>query len=50
MLLHRDEAGHGKPEKEFWYYIKQLNNYRVKHTKVKKRKLVYWDRLFRPIH
>jgi len=36
-------------EEEFWYYIKQLNNYRVKHTKVKKKKLVYWDRLVRPV-
>ena len=35
-------------EKEFWYYIKQLYNCRVKHSKVKKIKLVYWDRLIGP--
>ena len=32
-------------ENEFWYYIKQLDNYKRKHTRIRKRKLVYWYRL-----
>ena len=32
-------------ENEFWYYIKQLYNYKKNHTKIRKRKLVYWYRL-----
>ncbi|MBF0570490.1 MAG: hypothetical protein HQL12_01330 [Candidatus Omnitrophica bacterium] len=32
-------------EDEFWYYIKQLDNYKRKHTGIRKRKLVYWYRL-----
>jgi len=31
--------------KEFWYYIRQLANYKRKHTKIRKKKLVYWFRL-----
>jgi len=31
--------------KEFWYYIRQLANYKRKHTKIRKKKLVYWYRL-----
>jgi len=31
--------------KEFWYYIKQLANYKRKHSKIRKKKLVYWYRL-----
>jgi hypothetical protein len=30
-------------EKEFWWIIKALANFRRKHIKVRKRKLVYWD-------
>ena len=32
-------------EKEFWYYIEQLYNYKKKRTPVKKKKPVYWNRL-----
>lgn len=32
-------------EKEFWYYIRQLANYKRKHAKIKKKKPVYWYRL-----
>jgi hypothetical protein len=32
-------------EKEFWYYVLQLADHRKKHTNVRKRKLVYWERL-----
>ncbi len=35
-------------EEEFWYYVNQLDNYKKKHTKVKKRKLDYWYRLHPP--
>jgi len=31
--------------KEFWYYILQLANYKRKHTRIRKKKLVYWYRL-----
>jgi hypothetical protein len=31
--------------KEFWYYIRQLANYKRKHTRIRKKKLVYWYRL-----
>jgi hypothetical protein len=31
--------------REFWYYIRQLANYKRKHTKIRKKKLVYWYRL-----
>jgi hypothetical protein len=30
-------------EKEFWYYVRALANYRRKNIPVKKRKLTYWD-------
>jgi len=32
-------------EKEFWYFIDQLANYKKKHSEVKKKRLVYWNRL-----
>ena len=32
-------------EKEFWYFIDQLFNYKKKRLKIKKKKLVYWNRL-----
>ncbi len=32
-------------EKEFWYYVFQLADYKEKHKPVRKRKLVYWYRL-----
>jgi hypothetical protein len=32
---------------EFWYYIKQLANYKRLGTKIRKKKLVYWYRLMR---
>ena len=32
-------------EKEFWYYILQLDNFKRKHTPIRKKKLVYWARL-----
>ena len=32
-------------EEEFWYYIFQLDNYRKKGTKVRKKKLAHWYRL-----
>lgn len=31
--------------KEFWYYIRQLASYKRNHTKIRKKKLVYWYRL-----
>ncbi len=31
--------------KEFWYYIRQLANYKRNHTRIRKKKLVYWYRL-----
>ena len=31
--------------KEFWYYIRQLANYKRYHSKIRKKKLVYWYRL-----
>jgi hypothetical protein len=31
--------------KEFWYYIRQLANYKRKLSKIRKKKLVYWYRL-----
>jgi hypothetical protein len=31
--------------KEFWYYIRQLANYKRYHLKIKKKKLHYWSRL-----
>jgi len=31
--------------KEFWYYIRQLANFKRNHTKIRKKKLVYWYRL-----
>ncbi len=36
-------------EKEFWYFIRQLANYKKNRTKVKKKHLVYWYRL-RPLN
>ncbi len=33
-------------EREFWYYILQLDDHRRKHTKVKKRKPSHWNRLY----
>jgi uncharacterized protein (DUF983 family) len=33
-------------EKEFWYYIEQLYNHFKKHTKVIKKKPIYWARLY----
>lgn len=33
--------------KEFWYYIRQLANYKRKGTKIRKKKLVYWYRMTR---
>ena len=35
-------------EKEFWYYIEQLYNYRKKHLKVRKKRPIYWERLYPP--
>jgi len=32
-------------EKEFWYFIDQLANYKKKRLRVKKKRLVYWNRL-----
>jgi len=32
-------------EKEFWFFIDQLDKYKKKRIKVKRRRLVYWDRL-----
>jgi hypothetical protein len=32
-------------EKEFWYFIDQLANYKKKRLEVKKKRLVYWYRL-----
>ena len=32
-------------EKEFWYFIDQLDKYKKKRIKVKKKHLVYWNRL-----
>jgi hypothetical protein len=32
-------------EKEFWYFIDQLANYKKKRIKIKKKHLVYWNRL-----
>lgn len=32
-------------EKEFWYFILQLADYRRKHKMVKKKNPVYWERL-----
>jgi hypothetical protein len=32
-------------EKEFWYFIDQLANYKKKKLQVKKKRLVYWCRL-----
>ncbi len=32
-------------QKEFRYYVLQLDDHRRKHTKVKKRRLIYWYRL-----
>jgi len=32
-------------EFEFWYYVFQLDDHRKKHTKVRKRRLIYWYRL-----
>jgi hypothetical protein len=34
-------------EEEFWYYVKQLADFKEKGTKVHKRKLAYWYRLVR---
>ena len=31
--------------KEFWYYIRQLANYKRNHSPIRKKKLVYWYRL-----
>ena len=33
-------------EKEFWYFIEQLYNYKKNHIKIKKKKPVYWYRLY----
>ena len=30
-------------EKEFWYYVRALANFRRNHIPVKKRKLAFWD-------
>jgi hypothetical protein len=36
---------------EFWYYIRQLANYKRYHLKVKKKKPRYWSRLtIRELH
>ena len=35
-------------EDEFWYYILQLDNYKQRHTKVRKKKLSRWYRLYPP--
>ena len=31
--------------KEFWYYIRQLANFKRKHSRIRKKKLDYWYRL-----
>jgi len=36
-------------EEEFWYYIFQLDNYKKKGTKVRKKKLAHWYRLHPPV-
>ena len=30
---------------EFWYYIRQLANYKRNHSQIRKKRLVYWNRL-----
>ncbi|MDE2028220.1 MAG: hypothetical protein KGK03_04245 [Candidatus Omnitrophica bacterium] len=35
-------------EDEVWYYIEQFRNFKVKGTRVRKRRLVYWARLAGP--
>ena len=32
-------------EEEFWYYVKQLADFKEKGAKVRKRKMAYWYRL-----
>lgn len=37
-------------EAEFWYMMRQLTNFKRKHTMVRKKKLLYWDRDYAKVY